>query len=91
MVVAHQVQARWKPEYADAPYREWFAQQRASDGWSCCDRSDAHAVFDAYIRGKANGTFQSTAPTTRSNQTSCSTGPIRRGMPLSGTTVPAIT
>ena len=50
MVVAHQVQARWKPEYADAPYREWFAQQHDSDGWSCCDRSDAHAAFDAYIR-----------------------------------------
>jgi hypothetical protein len=44
------VQARWKSEYADAPYSEWFAQQYDSDGRSCCDHSDAHAVYDAYIK-----------------------------------------
>jgi hypothetical protein len=48
--VWQQAQARWKAEYADAPNREWFAQQRDSEGWSCCDRSDAHPVYDAYIR-----------------------------------------
>ena len=42
-------QARWKAEYANSPYREWFAQQHDGAGWSCCDRSDAHAVYDAYI------------------------------------------
>jgi hypothetical protein len=45
-----QVQARWKPEYADAPHREWFAQQRNKFGSACCDYADAHAVYDAYIK-----------------------------------------
>jgi hypothetical protein len=45
-----EAQARWKPEYVDAPHREWFAQQRDGEGWSCCDLSDAHPVYNAYIR-----------------------------------------
>ena len=48
--LVQQAQARWKPEYADSPYREWFAQQLNSEGWSCCNLSDAHAVYDAYIK-----------------------------------------
>jgi hypothetical protein len=48
--IAQLAQARWKPEYADAPYREWFAQQRDNKGWSCCNRSDAHPAYDAYIQ-----------------------------------------
>ncbi|MEJ2374798.1 MAG: hypothetical protein P8Y71_05015 [Pseudolabrys sp.] len=47
--VVQQAKARWKPENADAPYRDWFAQQRTREGWSCCDLSDAHPVYDAYI------------------------------------------
>jgi hypothetical protein len=43
-------QARWKPEYADAPNHAWFAQQHDREGWSCCDRGDAHPAYDAYIR-----------------------------------------
>jgi hypothetical protein len=43
-------QAGWKPEYADAPYYQWFTQQRDRDGWACCDLSDAHPVYDAYIK-----------------------------------------
>jgi hypothetical protein len=51
--VAPPAEARWKPAYADAPHREWFAQQHDEEGWSCCDRSDAHPAYDAYImRGK---------------------------------------
>ena len=42
-------QARWKPEYADVPYREWLAQQYDSKGWSCCDCSDVHPAYGAYI------------------------------------------
>jgi hypothetical protein len=48
--VLQQAQARWKPQYADAPYRQWFKQQRDNDGWSCCDRSDAHPAYDAYLK-----------------------------------------
>ena len=48
--IVQQAQARWKPEYADAPYREWFEQQNDSSGWPCCARSDAHSVYDAYIK-----------------------------------------
>jgi hypothetical protein len=48
--VVQQAQARWKPQYADSPYREWFNQQRNGWGWLCCDRSDAHPVYDAYIK-----------------------------------------
>jgi hypothetical protein len=45
-----QAQARWKAEFGDAPYSAWYKQQHDSAGWSCCERSDAHAVYDAYIR-----------------------------------------
>jgi hypothetical protein len=46
-------EARWKPEYANAPRREWFARQHDKEGWTCCDHSDAHPAYDAYIsRGK---------------------------------------
>jgi len=45
-------QARWVSKYADAPYRGWFAQQRDGDGWSCCDLSDAHPIYDAYIKDR---------------------------------------
>jgi hypothetical protein len=48
--VAQQAQSRWKSEYASAPYREWFAQQRNKSGQSCCGYADAHAVYDAYIK-----------------------------------------
>jgi len=48
--VVQQAEARWKPEYANSPHREWFAQQRTSEGWSCCDISDAHPAYDAYIK-----------------------------------------
>ena len=51
--VVQQAQARWKPQYADSPYRGWYEHQRDRRGWSCCARSDAHPVYDAYIkRGK---------------------------------------
>jgi hypothetical protein len=43
-------QARWKTEYSNAPYRLWYAQQHDKEGWSCCDRSDAYPVFDAYVK-----------------------------------------
>jgi hypothetical protein len=43
-------EARWKPAYADAPYRAWFAQQHDKEGWACCDHSDAHPAYDAYIK-----------------------------------------
>ena len=48
--IVQQAQARWKPKYADSPYREWFAQQSTSESWSCCDLSDAHPTYDAYIK-----------------------------------------
>jgi hypothetical protein len=48
--IVQPAQARWRAKYADAPYQEWFAQQRDREGWSCCDHSDAHAVYDAYIK-----------------------------------------
>jgi hypothetical protein len=43
-------QARWKLEFTNAPHRTWYAQQHDHAGWSCCDRADAHPVYDAYIR-----------------------------------------
>jgi hypothetical protein len=43
-------QARWKLDFANAPHRTWYAQQHDQAGWSCCDRGDAHPVYDAYIR-----------------------------------------
>ena len=48
--VVQQAEARWKPQYADSPYREWFEQQRSKQGLSCCDPSDAYLVYDAYIK-----------------------------------------
>jgi hypothetical protein len=42
-------QARWKSEFANAPFGIWYQQQHDREGWSCCDRSDAHAVYDAYL------------------------------------------
>ena len=50
VALVQQAQGHWKSEYAEAPYHEWFAQQRDGEGWSCCDLSDAHPVYDAYIR-----------------------------------------
>jgi hypothetical protein len=48
--VVQQAQAGWKPQYADSPYRGWYEHQRDRRGWSCCARSDAHPVYDAYIK-----------------------------------------
>lgn len=45
--------ARWRSEYANSPLRTWYQQQHDKKGWSCCDHSDAHAVYDPYFkRGK---------------------------------------
>jgi hypothetical protein len=43
-------QARWKPEFADSPHKAWFERQRNREGWSCCDRSDAHPIYNAHIK-----------------------------------------
>jgi hypothetical protein len=48
--VVQQAQARWKPQYTDSPYREWYQQQHDRVGWSCCGLGDAHPVYDAYIK-----------------------------------------
>ena len=45
-----QAHARWKPEYDNSPYRSWFEQQHDRKGWSCCERSDAHPAYNAYIK-----------------------------------------
>ncbi len=42
-------QARWKPGFANAPHAAWYARQHDKAGWSCCEHSDAHPVYDAYI------------------------------------------
>jgi len=49
-IVSSPVQARWKPEYANSPYREWYSKQTNGRGEICCDESDAAAVYDAYIK-----------------------------------------
>ena len=84
VALVQQAQGRWKSEYAEAPYREWFAQQRDGEGWSCCDLSDAHPVYDAYIR-------ELMVSTTKSSRSSCSAALIRLDMQSFGTTVLAIT
>jgi len=43
-------QARWKSEFANSPFKNWYSQQHDYVGWSCCDQSDAHATYDAYIK-----------------------------------------
>ena len=43
-------QARWKSVFSGSQFSTWYAQQHDYAGWSCCDRSDAHAVHDAYIK-----------------------------------------
>jgi len=43
--------ARWKSEYANSPLRAWYEQQHDKQGWSCCDHSDAHAVYDTVFKG----------------------------------------
>jgi hypothetical protein len=48
--IVQQAQARWKSQYANAPYAEWYKRQRDGWGWLCCDRSDAHPVYDAYVK-----------------------------------------
>jgi hypothetical protein len=48
--IVQQAQARWKSEFANAPRTTWYAQQHNKEGWSCCDRADAHPVYDAYIK-----------------------------------------
>jgi hypothetical protein len=48
--VVQRARARWKPRYAGSQHRQWFAHQHTRDGWSCCDLSDAHPVYDAYIK-----------------------------------------
>jgi hypothetical protein len=47
---ARQAHARWKPEFANAPYRAWYEQQHDREGWSCCDHADAHDVYSSYFR-----------------------------------------
>jgi len=34
VALVRQAQGRWKPEYADALYREWCRQQHDRIGWS---------------------------------------------------------
>jgi hypothetical protein len=48
--VVSPVQARWKVEFASSPHATWYMQQFDKDGWSCCDRSDAHPSYDAYTK-----------------------------------------
>ncbi len=65
--IVQQAQARWKPEFANAPQAAWYAQQHDKEGWSCCNRGDAHPVYDAYIeRGKwyvpIGGTYHEVQP-----------------------------
>jgi hypothetical protein len=48
--VVQQARARWKPQYTDSRYAEWFQQQRKKQGLSCCDRGNAHPVYDTYIK-----------------------------------------
>ena len=65
--IVQQVQARWKPEFANSPQAAWYAQQHDREGWSCCNRGDAHRVYDAYIkRGKwyvpIGGTYHEVQP-----------------------------
>jgi hypothetical protein len=48
--VVSPAKARWKTEFANSPYTTWYVQQYDKDGWSCCDRSDAHPSYDAYIK-----------------------------------------
>lgn len=43
-------QARWKSVFSGSQFNTWYAQQHDYAGWSCCDRSDAHPVYDAYIK-----------------------------------------
>jgi hypothetical protein len=45
-----QAHARWTPMFRNSPHMAWYAQQHDKEGWSCCERSDAHAVYDAYIK-----------------------------------------
>ena len=49
--IVQPVYARWKPEFANTPYRAWYARQHDKEGWSCCDHADGHAVYDPYFKG----------------------------------------
>jgi len=48
--IASSAQARWKPEHANSPYRQWFSEQTDGRDAVCCDESDAASVYDAYIK-----------------------------------------
>jgi hypothetical protein len=87
--IVQQVQARWKPEFANAPQAAWYAQQHDKEGWSCCNRGDAHPVYDAYIE-RGNGMCRSAALITKSSLIKFSTVPIRPATPWCGTMVTAI-
>jgi hypothetical protein len=88
--VVQQAHGRWKPEYADAPYREWYQQQHDKIGWTCCELSDAHPVYDAYIK-HGNWHVPIRGRTAKSGRINFSKALIRPGMPSFGTTVSTIT
>lgn len=46
--------ARWKPEYGaqSAEMQAWFKDQHNAQGQWCCDESDGHPFFGAYVINK---------------------------------------
>ncbi len=42
------VAARWKPEFADNPNKDWFEAQRDCNGLRCCGVSDGEPYYGGY-------------------------------------------
>lgn len=54
LLLASNVWAHWKPQYADSDpvIAKWFGAQHNAYGEWCCDKSDGHAYYGSYTFNK---------------------------------------
>ncbi len=48
LLMATSADARWKPEFADNPNKNWFEAQRDCNGLPCCGVSDGEPYYGGY-------------------------------------------
>jgi hypothetical protein len=48
LITGADVQAKWKPQYAQSPNATWFEEQQDCKGKSCCGQADGDPYYDGY-------------------------------------------
>lgn len=48
LAVPTHAHARWKAQYLNAPFSEWYGKQADCNARNCCGSADAHDYYDGY-------------------------------------------